>query len=73
MICDTLAASLVYNGKDWNREIPLDYYEKRNDKEYINPKIQDFLVTIYKQVSKEGIDKVVTSYNLKKIYKECVK
>ena len=73
MICDTLAASLVYNGKDWNKEIPLDYYEKRNDKEYINPKIHDFLVTIYKQVSKEGIDKVVTSHNLKKIYKECVK
>ena len=73
MICDTLAASLVYNGKEWKRDTPLNYYNKRKDKEYINPKIQKFLLTVYEQVSKEGIDDVVTSHNLKKIYEECVK
>ena len=73
MICDTLAASLVYNGKEWKRDTPLNYYNKRRDKEYINPKIQKFLFTVYEQVSREGIDEVVTSHNLKKIYEECVK
>ena len=38
MICDTLAASLVYNGKEWNQTIPLEYYNNRKDKEYINIK-----------------------------------
>lgn len=73
MICDTLAASLVYNGKEWKQDTPLNYFNKRKDKEYINPKIQEFLLTVYKQVASDGIDKVVTSNNLKKIYKECVK
>ena len=73
MICDTLAASLVYNGRDWKKDTPLNYYNGRKDKEYINPKIQKFLLTVYEQVANEGIYNVVTSKNLKKIYKECVK
>ena len=73
MVCDTLAASLVYNGKEWKRDTPLNYFNKRKDKEYINLGIQKFLLTVYEQIANDGIDKVVTSHNLKKIYEECVK
>ena len=73
MICDTLAASLVYNGKEWKRDTPLNYFNKRKDKEYINLGIQKFLLTVYEQIANDGIDKVVTSHNLKRIYEECVK
>ena len=38
----------------------LNYYNKRTDKEFINPKIQKFLLTVYEQIAKDGIDKVVT-------------
>lgn len=68
MICDTLAASLVYNGKDWKNDTQLKYYNNRKDKEYINPKIQKLLLTVYEQIAKDGIDKVITRDNLKKIY-----
>lgn len=73
MICDTLAAGIVYNGKEWKNDTQLKYYNNRPDKEYINPKIQKFLLTVYKQVVKDGIDKVITSKNLKKIYNMSIK
>ena len=72
MICDTIAASIVYNGKDWQQDVPLNYYNNRKDKEYINEKIQSFLVTVYEQVARDGINQVVKKKNLKKIYNECV-
>lgn len=72
MICDTLAASIVYNGKDWKKDTQLNYYNKRTDKEFINPKIQKFLLTVYEQIAKDGIDKVVTSKNLKEIYNSSI-
>ena len=72
MICDTLAASIVYNGKEWKKDTQLNYYNKRTDKEFINPKIQKFLLTVYEQIAKDGIDKVVTSKNLKEIYNSSI-
>ena len=33
MLCDQLAAGIVYNGKDWRKEYPLKYWtEKKNKK-----------------------------------------
>lgn len=72
MICDTLSASIVYNGKDWKKDTQLNYYNKRTDKEYINPKIQKFLLTVYEQIAQDGIDKVINRKNLKKIYNESI-
>ncbi len=72
MICDTLAAGIVYSGKEWKKDNQLNFYNKRKDKEYINPKIQNFLLTVYSQIANEGINKVITSKNLKRIYNECV-
>lgn len=73
MVCDTIAAGLTYNGKSWRNDTQLEYFKKRKDKDLINEKMQKFLLTVYKQVAKEGIDKTVTKKNLKKIYDECVK
>ena len=36
MVCDTLAAGIVYNGKGWKRNTQLNYYNNRTDKEYID-------------------------------------
>ncbi len=33
MICDTLAASLVYNGKEWKKDTQLNYYNASYTKE----------------------------------------
>ena len=68
MICDTLAASMVYNGKDWDKTIPLKYFNNRKDLEYINPKIRDILIEVYTLVERDGINKTVNKKKLKEIY-----
>lgn len=68
MICDTISAGLVYKGKEWTNSSPLEYYNNRKDKEYINEDIKQVLVTVYEQVAKNGINKTITRKNLKKIY-----
>lgn len=68
MICDTIAAGLVYKGKEWTNSSPLEYYNNRKDKEYINEDIKQVLVTVYEQVAKNGINKTITRKNFKKIY-----
>lgn len=73
MICDTLAASLVYNGKAWNKNIPLEYFCKRKDLEYINPKIRDILMETYTLVAKDGINKTINKKKLKEIYYKHIK
>ncbi len=68
MICDTLAASMVYNGKNWNADTNLEYLLNRKDLDYINPKIKDILIEVYTLIRDEGIDKVITRKRLKEIY-----
>ena len=68
MVCDTLAAGLVYLGKDWDQSEPLQYFNRRKDREYLNDKIENVMLEVYRQVEKNGIKKTVTKKNLKKIY-----
>jgi hypothetical protein len=71
-ICDTLAASIVYKGKEWTRYSPLEYWNNRKDKDYINPKIVNLLDEVYAQVNKYGIYKTINKKNLKYLYKQNV-
>ena len=73
MICDTLAAGMIYKGKDWYQGYQLEYYEKRKDKEYINNDIKKVLEDVYRQVSKKGINKTINKNNLKKTYNKYIK
>lgn len=74
MICDTLAAGIVYNGKNWTKSTQLNYYlSKEKGKLLMNPKIEKVLETTYIQVAENGIDKTINKKNLRKIYDECTK
>ena len=73
MICDTLAAGIVYKGKNWYPKYQLEYFNNRKDKAYINEKIKKVLEETYKEVALNGINKTINKKNLKKIYKEYVK
>ena len=70
MVCDTLAAGLVYNGKNWKKESQLEYWEKEKGRSPLNDNLKEFLTEVYMQVSEKGIDPVITSHNLKKLYKK---
>lgn len=74
MICDKLAASIVYNGKKFNNNSELEYWNKEKEKIKLNENIKMLLDRVFTDISKDGIDKVITSKNLKKLYNEyCLK
>ncbi len=69
MICDKLAAGMVYQGKNWTKEFELKYWnEKEKDKPIINEKMREFVTEVFTDVSIEGIDKVISKKNLRRIY-----
>lgn len=74
MVCDKIAAGIVYTGKDWKKEFPLEYWiEKERDKVAANQKVKDFFTEVFTEVSEKGIDKVVSKKHLREIYnKHCV-
>lgn len=72
MICDNLAAGIVYNGENWNNSTQLNYWIKAEETNKINIKVNNFAKEIFKQVSENGINKVINKTNLKKIYKNMV-
>ena len=73
MICDTLAAGMIYKGKEWYPSYQLEYFEKRKDKDFINKDIQKVLEEVYIQVSQKGLNKTINHKNLKKIYYKYIK
>ena len=69
MVCDTLAAGIVYSGKNWTPSTQLEYWTREKEQSLLNPKSKEFLTEVYTQVSEKGIDTVITPDNLKKLYK----
>lgn len=73
MVCDTMAAGIVYEGKNWTRSTQYDYWMKKRDILIVNPKIDNFLTAFYTQIKQDGLDKTLTKKNMKKLYnKYCV-
>ena len=73
MACDTMAAGIVYEGKNWTRSTQYDYWMKKRKIIIVNPKIDNFLTAFYTQIKKDGIDDTLTKENMKKLYnKYCV-
>ena len=70
MVCDKLAAGIVYNGNKWTKDTQINYYMKEREKILVHPKIDKFLIEVFTKVSKEGLDKTLTKENIKKIYKK---
>ena len=73
LICDNIAASLTYLGKNWTAKSQLDYFLNRNDLKYINSDIKKVLIDVYKQVEKVGINKAINKKNLKNTYYKYIK
>lgn len=73
MVCDKLAAGIVYEGENWTKEFELKYWEHEKNQIQINPKIADFVTEVLTQVAKNGIDKTLTKKNMKQLYSKCIK
>lgn len=71
MICDKLAAGIVYEGKNWTKEFELSYWEsKEKNVVEMNPKMRDFVTEVFEEVAKHGIDKTLTKSNIRLLYKK---
>ena len=71
MICDKLAAGIIYMGKEWTKEAELAYWEeKEKDKLEMNPKIRDFITAIMSEVAQNGMDQTLTKQKMKEFYKK---
>ena len=70
MICDNLAAGIVYNGKRWRNDTQLKYWNSRKDNMPLNEKNKSMVTEVFTQVSINGIEKTITKSNLKRLYKK---
>ena len=72
MICDMLAASITYQKEKWTKDYQLSYWLKKREKITINSKIDLMLTKVFEEVSRKGINEVITRKNLKSLYKRYV-
>lgn len=72
MICDQLAAGIVYQGKNWTKEYQLSYWNKRKENFLLNDRLKGFTTEILTQVAKNGINQTITKKNLKSCYEKHV-
>ena len=71
MVCDMIAASKVYKGKDYTLLAPLNYFEAQNYSRFVHADIQKFMRAVFTAYSVEG-NKAINKENFKKWYKENV-
>lgn len=73
MLCDKLAAGMIYKGNNWTKEYELEYWLNERDKTLINNQIEKLITDFFTQVSKVGVDKALTKQNVKQLYnKYCI-
>ena len=70
MLCDKLAAGMIYEGKNWTKEYELQYWLNERDKTLVNDQVQNLITEFLTQVSEVGVDKALTKQNVKALYKK---
>lgn len=77
MVCDRVAAGMVYQGKNFNQKEPLKFLEKEKENEkissFINEKIEQFLTKVFTEMSENGVNETLKAKKLKTWYQECCK
>lgn len=71
MICDMIAASKVYRGKNFTANSPLEYFEAQNYGPFVHPAIQNFMCAAFTAYAKEGTA-MIRRQRLRKLYQKYV-
>ncbi len=71
-ICDKIAAGMVYQGKEWTKEEPYEYWSKLESKAPVekHPATMEFMNTVLKKVAEVGVDETLKPSYLRKTYNE---
>ncbi len=70
MICDKLAAGIIYEGKNWTKEYELEYWNNEKDQIILNDKMKEFITAVLEDVAEKGIEKSITKQNVYEKYKK---
>lgn len=70
MICDKLAAGIVYAGKNWTNDLELNYYLRERKGILIHEQIDKLLIDVFTQIKDNGIEKTLKRKNIKNLYKK---
>ena len=74
MVCDKMAAGMVYSGKNWTKDLQLNYHLKERQVSVMHPQIDKFLLAVFTEVSNDGLEKTLTKQNIKRLYeKYCIR
>ena len=68
MLCDKLAAGIVYEGKNWTKEYELQYWNREKENIMINENVKNLVTDFLTQVAESGIEPVLTKGNIKELY-----
>lgn len=69
-VCDKLAATRVYAGKGYNRDLPLYHWNKHGNKVNGHPLTMKFVEKVFLDVQANGEDYVLNRRYMKKTYSE---
>ena len=70
MVCDKMAAGIVYKGRDWTLDTQLEYYKKERQESILHPQIDMFMLATFSEVSKNGLNATFTKKNIKDLYEK---
>lgn len=60
MFCDRVAATMVYNGKEYNATLPLDYYRKTHHYYVIHEETDAMIYDMLEHLANYGLDQTIT-------------
>lgn len=69
-VCDKLAATRVYAGKNYSQDLPLKHWLKHGNKVNGNPQTMQFIEAVFIDVEKYGEKTVLNKKYMKKKYRE---
>jgi len=70
LICDSYAAGMTYQGKNWTESYQLEYWLRVKTKARMHPKMEELIEKVYTEVSIKGLNKVLKRNYLKTLYDE---
>ena len=74
MLCDHIAAGIIYKGKDWTKEYPLYYWNNIDaTRNMYNTKTEKFLTVLKEEIAEFGIDKILNKKHLREQYNKYCK
>lgn len=72
MVCDRIAASITYYGKNYTNDKAYEYFMNGKDHYVLNSKLKNFLEEVFKNLKDEGTSSL-NKKRIKKIYDKCIK